>query len=56
MLSSKEMDMATWVQILDEANGILHITNTFGKDMNPIILPSAMGKWLGILGSLALVK
>ena len=30
--------------ILDEADCISHSTNTFGKGMNPIILPPAMGK------------
>ena len=29
---------------LDETDHISHSTNTFGKDMNPIILPLAMGK------------
>ena len=29
---------------LDEADCILHSTNTLGKGMNPIILPPAMGK------------
>ena len=43
-LSLQEMDTATWVQILDEANYIPHSTNTLGKGMNPIILPPAMGK------------
>ena len=43
-LSSKEMDTATRVQILDETDSISHSTNTLGKDMNPIILPPAMGK------------
>ena len=38
------MDTATRVQILDEANYILHSTNTLGKGMNSIILPPAMGK------------
>ena len=38
------MDIATRVQILDEANCISHSTNTLGKGMNKIILPSAMGK------------
>ena len=28
----------------DEADCISHRTNTFGKGMNPIILPPAMGK------------
>ena len=37
-------DTATRVQILDQANCISHSTNTFGKGMNPIILPQAMGK------------
>ena len=31
------------VQILDETDCILHSPNTFGKGMNPIILPPAMG-------------
>ena len=30
--------------ILDETDCISHGTNTFGKGMNPIILPPAMGK------------
>ena len=30
--------------ILDEADCVLHITNTLGKDMNLIILPPAMYK------------
>ena len=38
------IDMATQVQIEDEAGWIPHSTNTLGKDMNPIILPPAMGK------------
>ena len=38
------MDMATQVQILDEIDCISHSTNTLGKGINPIILPSAMGK------------
>ena len=41
---SLEMDTATRVQILDEADYISHSTNTLGKGMNPIILPPAMGK------------
>ena len=43
-LSSQELDTATRVQILDEADCISHSTNTLGKGMNPIILPPAMGK------------
>ena len=43
LLSSQEMDMATRVQILDQADCISHSTNTLGKGMNPIILPPAMG-------------
>ena len=35
---------ATRVQILDETDCISHSSNTFGKGMNPIILPPAMGK------------
>ena len=38
------MDTATQVQILDETDCISHSTNTLGKGMNPIILPSAMDK------------
>ena len=38
------MDTTTQFQILDETDYILHSTNTFGKGMNPIILPPAMGK------------
>ena len=33
------------VQILDETDCISHSTNTFGKGINPINLPPAMGKW-----------
>ena len=43
-LSSKEMDTTTRVQILDETDCISHSTNTLGKDINPIILPPAIGK------------
>ena len=39
--------MATQVQILDETDCISHSTNTPGKGINPIILPSAMGKIVG---------
>ena len=38
------MDPATRVQILDETGCISQSTNTFGKGMNTIILPPAMGK------------
>ena len=38
------MDTATQVQILDEGDCILYSTNKIGKGMNPIILPSPMGK------------
>ena len=38
------MDTVTRVQILDETDCISHSTNTFGKGMNPIILPPDMGK------------
>ena len=41
----EEMDTAVRVPILDEADCILHSTNTLGKkSLNPIILPPAMGK------------
>ena len=42
---NKEMDTGTPVQILDETDCIFHSTNTFGKGMNPIILPPALGKY-----------
>ena len=38
------MDTATRVQILDEAESILHNTNTLENGMNPIVLPPAMDK------------
>ena len=38
------MDTATRVLILDETDWISDSTNTFGKGMNPIIPPPAMGK------------
>ena len=44
LLSLKEMNMPTHVQILDENIFISHIANTLGKGTNPIILPPAMGK------------
>ena len=47
---------ATRVQILDETDCISHSTYTLGKGMNPIILPPAMGKQQGRLGSSALVR
>ena len=40
VLLVEEMDMATWVQILDEAVYISHSVNTF----NAIILPPTTGK------------
>ena len=55
-LSSQEMDMATRVQILGETDYISHSTNTLEKGMNPIILPLAMGKQQGRLGSSALER
>ena len=39
-----EMDTATRVQTLDEADCISQSTNTFGKGMNPIILLPVTGK------------
>ena len=38
------MDTVTRVQILNETDSISRSTNTIGKGMNPIILPTAMGK------------
>ena len=50
------METTTRVQILDETDCISHITNTLAKGMDPIILPPAMGKQYGRLGSSALVR
>ena len=47
VLSSYEMNTATRVQILDDADCVLQNTNTIGKDMNLIILTPAMGKTIG---------
>ena len=49
------MDSGTRVQILDEAVCISHSANNLGKSLNPIILPPAVDKLLGRLGSLTLV-
>ena len=38
------MDTSTRVQTLDETDCISHSIDTFGKGMNPVILPPAMGK------------
>ena len=38
------MDMMIQVQILNKSVCISHSANSLGKGMNPIILPSAMGK------------
>ena len=43
-LLSYEMDLAIWVQILNEAVCISNNSNIFGKGMNPTILPPAMSK------------
>ena len=43
-LSSKEMDIVNWVQILYKAICISHSANYLEKGMNPTILSSAMGK------------
>ena len=36
------MDTITRVQILNLADCVSHNSNTFGKDMNPIVLPPAL--------------
>ncbi len=43
-LASIVAAVAVRTQILDEADYISHRTNTFGKGMNAIILPPAMGR------------
>ena len=50
------MKLLTQVQILDETICISYSTITLGKGMNLFVLPPAMKKQLGRLGSLALVK
>ena len=44
------------ISILDEVDYISHSTNTLDKGMNQINLLSVMGKLLGRLGSLDLVR
>ena len=43
-LLSLEIETATRVQTLDEADCISHCTNTLGIGMNPIILTLSVGK------------
>ena len=43
-LLSLEMDTVTWVQILDNPDGISHNTNTLAKGMNPLILLAQSAK------------
>ena len=50
------MDSAMRVQILDQAIYILHCANALGKDMKPTVLPLAMGKLYGRLGSFAMIR
>ncbi len=56
MVITQDVDTTTRVQILDKPDYISYSTNTLGKGMNPNILPPAMGKQLGRLGSSALVR
>ena len=49
------LDMMTQVQNLNKAVCISQSTDNLGKDMDPTILPPAMGKWQGRLGCLTLV-
>ena len=51
----KKKYTATRVQILDKAVCISHSANTYGKDRHPTLLPPALGKLYGRLGSLTLV-
>ena len=44
MVIALEMDTATRVQILDEADCISYCINTLGKRVDPIILSPAMDK------------
>ena len=49
------MELVAQVQILDEAICVSLLANALGKDINPSVLLLAIAKWLGRLGSLALV-
>ena len=40
---SGQMPNHIWVQILDEAVCVLLCSNAFGNDMNPSVLPPAIG-------------
>ena len=44
MVPPQKMVTVTWVQTPDEAVCISHCTSSLGIGMNPIVLPSAMGK------------
>ena len=48
------MDLATRVQILDEAVCISHSANILEKGMNPTILPPSMGNIVGQTGLFSL--
>ena len=50
------MESVTRVQILDETGCISLCVNDLERGMNPSVLHSAMGKLLGRLGYLALVR
>ena len=50
------MSSKTQSQILDVVVGISLHVNAFGKDLNPPVIPSAIGKKYGRLDSLALVR
>ena len=50
------MELMSQAQILDEAVCISLGANTFGKGMNPSVLPPAMSEEQDRLGSFALVR
>ena len=50
------MELVTQVQILDKAVCISLYANTFPKGINQSVLSSALGKYLGRLISLTLVR
>ena len=49
------MDMANWVQILDESESIWNSGTSLKNGINSIILPPAMDKYSNRLGSLSLI-
>ena len=54
MVIAKQMELVTWIQILDESVCISFCANGFSKGMNLSVLSQAMSKLSGKLNSLSL--